>query len=452
MDTFTTLDAPAPPRARPPLPAAELQDARGGPATGANAAALEAYELALAAFLSWRDGAEAAVDLALRHAPRFVMAHALRAYLRVCSRDAVRVASAGPLLAQATGLPATAHERRHLAAIGAVLADDFVGAKAQLAACLQTQPRDVLALHAAHNLDHTTGDVAALLERPARVLPAWSRELPGHSAVRSMLAFGWVEAGEHARGEEAALAVLENDPLHPRAHHVMAHVFEMSGRAEAGLAWMHDRIARHGAGAHFSVHAWWHIALFHVARGEWTQALRLYDERVRRGRSAEVADLIDAASLLWRIDLGGGPVGRRWAELARAWAPHVEGGFCSFNDVHAMLAFVGARDGAHACRLERALERTVEADATRPTRYGLTTRQVGAPACRALAAYGRGDHALASTLLSGLPALAHRLGGSHAQRDVLYLTWMSAIEHVRRPVRRPLRRLFGLPTPVAAFA
>jgi len=454
MFPLPTLDTPAPPqpRQRPPLHPADLQDVRGCPATGANTVALEAYERALAALLSWHDGAEAAIDLALRHAPHFVMAHALKAYLRVCGRDAVRIASAAPLLAQARGLRATEHERRHLAALGAVLEDDYDRAKAHLAACLEAQPRDVLALHAVHNFDHATGDVSALLDRPARVLPAWSSELPGHTAVRSMLAFGWVEAGEHARGEEAALAVLASEPQNLRAHHVMAHVFEMSSRPEAGLAWMHERIAGHGAGAHFSVHAWWHIALFHVARGDWGSALRLYDERVRGGRSSEVADLIDAASLLWRVDLGGGHVGRRWAELARAWAPHAEGGFCSFNDVHAMLAFVGARDGANARRLERALERTLDRASPQPTRYGLTTRQVGAPACRALAAYGRGDHAQASTLLASLPALAHRLGGSHAQRDVLYLTWLSAIEQVRRPARRPLGRLFGLRPPAAAFA
>lgn len=448
LSSALSPDTSASPRPRLPLHPADLQDLRGCPATGANAAALEAYERALAATLAWRDGADEALELALRHAPHFVMAHVLRAYLRVCGRDAARIASAAPLLARAGTLRASEHERRHLAALRAVLEDDYPRAKAHLAACLEAHPRDALALHAAHHIDHATGDLDALLERPARVLPAWSPDLPGYTAMRSMLAFGWVEAGEHARAEDTALGVLAAEPQNPRAHHVMAHVFEMSGRAEAGLAWMHERIARHGAGAHFSVHAWWHIALFHVARGEWAPALRLYDERVRARRSVEVADLIDAASLLWRIHLGGGAVGRRWAELARAWAPHAEGGFCSFNDVHAMLAFVGARDGANARRLECAVERA----AALPTRYGLTTRQVGAPACRALAAYGRGEHAQASTLLASLPALAHRLGGSHAQRDVLYLTWMSAIEQVRRPVRRPLRQLFSLRPPAAAFA
>ena len=50
------------------------------------------------------------------------------------------------------------------------------------------------------------------------------------------------------------------------------------------------------------------------------------------------------------------------------------------------------------------------------------TRLVGYPACRALAAFGRGEHAAAEALLRGLPPVAHRIGGSHAQRDVLQLT------------------------------
>ena len=92
-----------------------------------------------------------------------------------------------------------------------------------------------------------------------------------------------------------------------------------------------------------------------------------------------------------------------------------------------MLAFVGARDWRRADRLVRAL-RTAHA---RPTRHGETTRLLGLPACRALAAFGRGDDMLAVTLLASLPAQAHRLGGSHAQRDVLHLTMRRAVERLR---------------------
>jgi hypothetical protein len=100
-------------------------------------------------------------------------------------------------------------------------------------------------------------------------------------------------------------------------------------------------------------------------------------------------------------------------------------------DIHAMLAFVGARDGVRARRLELALAH----GQSKPARHGETTRRLGLPACRALMAYGRGDTALAITLLASLPTLAHRLGGSHAQRDVLHLTLLHAIERMRRPRR-----------------
>ena len=42
----------------------------------------------------------------------------------------------------------------------------------------------------------------------------------------------------------------------------------------------------------------------------------MYDRQVLAGPSSDLADLIDAAALLWRIQLRGGEPGRRWADLA----------------------------------------------------------------------------------------------------------------------------------------
>jgi hypothetical protein len=75
-----------------------------------------------------------------------------------------------------------------------------------------------------------------------------------------------------------------------------------------------------------------------------------------------------------------------------------------------------------------------------PTRHGQTTRVLGLPACRALMAFGRGDYPRAIGLFASLSELAHRLGGSHAQRDVMHLTLLQAVECVRRPIRRSTKR------------
>lgn len=94
-----------------------------------------------------------------------------------------------------------------------------------------------------------------------------------------------------------------------------------------------------------------------------------------------------------------------------------------------MLAFVGARDWDSAQRLERGLATNQEL----ATRHGETTRQLGLSACRALMAFSRSNDSFAITLLASLPVLAHRFGGSHAQRDVLTLTLLRAVERIRRP-------------------
>ena len=416
-------------------------DARGCRVSGATPAALEAWERALAASLAWRKGADGHLALALQEAPGFVMAHVLQAWLLLCGRDPLRVRSARPLLERAAALPANERERMHLGAIAAALADDYEGTKARLGELLLLYPRDALALHVAHAFDYVTGDVERISARVAAVLPAWSGELPGYHAVLAMHAFALEECGEYGHAEQTALAALDMNPFDARAHHVMAHVFEMTERPDAGVAWLNQQSDFWSVDTVVASHCWWHQALFHLTLGQPERALALYQQRVRAARSGDIANLIDASALLWRLELDDGDIASHWAELATAWVPHIEDAFCSFTDLHAMLAFVGARDWEHAQQLEQTLER----EQSQPTRHGATTRLVGLPACRALIAFGRGNDTLALTLLASLPAMAHRIGGSHAQRDVLNLTLLRAVEHIRRPARR-LRRA---PLPLA---
>lgn len=403
-------------------------DARGCPLTGASDEALQRYEAALTAFRCWRTGAATLAEAAAREAPAFVMAWLLQAYLRVCSRDPQRVRSARPILSHAVSLQANPFERQHAATIAALLDDDYELAKARLGRLLRSQPRDVLALQVAHALDYLTGDIEGMAERVAAVLPAWSARWPGYGAVLAMHAFGLEERGDYASAEHAAGRALELDARDARAHHVMAHVFEMTGRPAAGLNWLRAHAGEWDGDTMVARHGNWHMALFHLARGDVAAGLELYDRRIAPGASGEIADLIDASALLWRIALNGADVGARWRGLAAAWSPHVDDRFCSFNDIHAMLAFVGACDWSRARRLLDSLA----ISRAQPTRHGASTRLLGAGACRALLAFGQGNHALAISLLASLPPTAHRLGGSQAQRDILRLTLDRAASRLRR--------------------
>jgi hypothetical protein len=196
---------------------------------------------------------------------------------------------------------------------------------------------------------------------------------------------------------------------------------EMQGRLEEGMRWLGARSALWTGAGGASTHLWWHIALYHLELGRPAQALAIYDHRMQ---GDSLSEMIDASALLWRLHLSQFNVGRRFQALAARWAPYAEDAHCAFNDLHAMMAFVGARRRDCADRLLAALERRV----ARPggANHDMT-RLVGLPACRALAAFGRGEFAAAAQLLRALPPVAHRIGGSHAQRDVLYLTRAAAL-------------------------
>jgi len=408
-----------------------LRDHRELEISGATPGARDAFERALDAHLSWRSGADTHLAQAVQAAPAFTMAHVLSAHFDLCSRDPLRVHQAHAAYATASRLPATPRERLHVAAMGAVLANDFESFKAMVQRLLEEYPRDVLALQIGHALDYLTGDVEGMSARISAVLPAWSKDAPGYHAVLAMQAFSLVESAHYERAAEQGLRALELDPWDARAHHALTHVHEMTGRPAAGMRWMNERRVYWAADTVAATHLWWHWGLFHLAQGEIRAALAVYDDYVRSSRSVQVADMIDASALLWRIELLGGDSGERWTELAAAWRGHIEDGYCTFNDMHAMLALVGAEDWRSARRLESVLRRKQSSH----SRYGETTRLVGLPVGRGLVAFGRGDYARATQALGLLPASAHRIGGSHAQRDLLHLTRLEAAKRLRGSAR-----------------
>src|SRR5690606_21264368 len=100
---------------------------------------------------------------------------------------------------------------------------------------------------------------------------------------------------------------------------------------------------------------WWHLALFHLDRGNIDAAIHLFDGPIHGKRSTVVLDLIDASALLWRLHLRGIDVGERWSTVADAWSSTGIDGNYAFNDWHAMMAYVGSDRKADQERVLEAL-------------------------------------------------------------------------------------------------
>ena len=403
-------------------------DPRGVPLTARDSGSIAAFEEALGQILAFAGDPVGALDRLTEEDPSCVQAHLAKAAIYAWSLHPSFVGRAREALAAAEAAgPALDHERRQAAAVKAWLAGRYDEACRQFDAILAEEPRHLAALFFAHQADFFAGRTEALELRPRRALEALPEDLPGHSFVLGMWAFGLEETVRFGEAEEAGRAAVAAAPRDVWAIHAVGHVLEETGRSEEGILWYGEREEDWAGNSYFAVHNAWHLALYHLDREEEGAVLAIYDRFLAPGRRSILLNLCDAAALLWRLHLAGLPAGARWQTLADAFAAKYRPGCHVFDDVHAMLAFVGADRRAEAARLMADLAGIAEGDDERARQL----RRAGLPICRAIAAFGQGDWRSTVDLLSGLGEDRRLMTGSHAQRDILELTLIEAAIRAR---------------------
>lgn len=399
-----------------------MKDAAGYELSGASACSLEALEQGLREFRCYIGDPVATVERALADNPVLTMGHVLKAYLYLLGTEPGGLPVAHEARASASALVANDRERRHLEAIGHLVAGRWRGAGRVLEDLSVDYPRDGLALQAGHMVDFFVGDSRMLRDRIARALPAWSASVPGYHAVLGMHAFGLEETGDYARAEAQGRLSVELEPRDTWGQHAVAHVMEMLGRRREGIGWMRAATDAWSRDSFFAVHNWWHLALFHLGLDEIDEVLALYDGPIYGKASNVVLEMIDASAMLWRLHLRGIDVGDRWNVLARNWEVVGGAGSYAFNDMHAMMAYVGAGRSKAAETVLEAQRAALESDGDNAQ----FTSEVGNAATRAIKAFGDGNYAETVRLLRPIRNRAHRFGGSHAQRDLIDLTLIVA--------------------------
>ena len=404
-----------------------LLDQHGHRVSGANARSLDAFEQAQRELRCFIDDPVASVDRAIAESPEMPMAHVLKAWLHLLGTEPAGRAVADECNRAAAALPADERERAHLAASQALAAGRLQEASMRLEDLSVRWPRDLLALQVGHQLDFFQGDSRMLRDRIARALPAWDHGIDGYHAVLGMHAFGLEETADYAQAELQGRRAVDLEPRDGWAWHAVAHVAEMRNAPRDGIAWLRPHRDTWSTGSFLIVHNTWHLALFELELDGHDEALRLYDDTIAGGGMPQLLDLVDASAMLWRLHLRGVDVGARWQPLAERWAQlHAEGGAgqYAFNDLHAMLAYVGVGREAD----QRALLDSMQAALDKDDDNAVFTRDVGLPAAQAIRAFAQGDAAQAVRLLRPVRSRAHRFGGSHAQRDLIDLTLLAAVE------------------------
>ena len=400
-----------------------IKDAQGLPLTGATPETAALYDRAVRAFNLACGDSVALLDTAREAAPGFVMAHLAKAWMLTLARDPVLASRIAALIGTAATEAMTERERGHLAALRHASMGALSAAVLILDRHVMRYPFDILAQQVALFLDLYQGRVRWMRDRTARALPLWPLDLPGYGSMLAYHGFGCEELGDYHRAEDESREAAELEPTSQFAHHTVAHVMEMTGRPEDGLGWMAAREPYWSTPEHLNqAHIWWHRALFHIELGQYDAALALYDGPIHATQRPLALSLTNAPALLWRLETLGCDVSGRWTEVAALWQGHADGRCLVFHDMHAAMAELGAGQEALVERRLAAMRATAASSDEAAQLY----RDVGIPLIEGLRAFRRGSHEAAVALLLPVRFDLCRIGGSHAQRDIVDWTLTEA--------------------------
>ncbi len=407
------------------------RDTRGLPITITSAKAGAVYDNLVTGYITYRADTPARLTALLEAAPDFALAHCMQGYFAMLGfkQAMVPVAVEAARTAQSLASGATPRERDHVAALTAWSEGELDRAIAIWDSILRDHPHDVVAFRLAHFVNFWLGRPLDMVASVERVIPAWSEDVPGYSMILACRCFAQEEAGNYLGAEPAGRRAIELDPGDLWAAHGVAHVMEMQGRRSEGVEWL-TALAPNWEGSHnLQHHLWWHLALFKLEQGEFAEVLELYDTRFRdlaaplTVASPDVyIDVQNAAATLFRLQRLGVDVGNRWEELADKAETRIGDCVSAFTLPHWMMALTATGRTVAAERMVEAMRSYAGGRGTVPP----IVRDYVLPIAQAQLAHAAGRHAEAVALMRPAIGGMYRLGGSHAQQDVLEQLFVDA--------------------------
>ena len=399
-----------------------FKDCRGLPLTTVSPQAAAAFDHAIDGFLGYRADMTQRMQAALAADPDFALAQCLLGYLFLMGFRADTLGPARTALAAARRRRGTAREDAHAQALAHWIDGDPDRAVAVWDRILHDHPHDILAFKLAHFVNFWSGRPAAMLASVLSVERHWSDALPGYVAILGCRCFAHEEAGHYLQAEHAGREAIRRDPTDLWAAHGVAHVLEMTGRRLEGVAWVERLQSQWHGGNNLKHHLWWHQAMYHLEQGDFARVLERYDAGFRDLHSPLTGlapdlyiDVQNAASMLFRLGRHGVDVGDRWVELADKAETRIGDCQSAFTLPHWMMALAATgRDQAAAAMLS-----AMRDFAAGPQPIARLVADIALPVTAAVLANGQGRHAEAVALMRPVIGELHRLGGSHAQQDVL---------------------------------
>jgi len=407
-------------------------DPRGHCLSSTNEVAVAACNAGIESFNRNRADALSHLDAAIVADDGFALPRLAKAWILQSARDANYAENIQTLIRAAEACLDESNDRDgdYLTALKLAFSGRGIESATILEALLDRYPTDLLAHRLVQYELFWNGRALWMLEIADRAAPYWSEDVEGYATFLSCRAFSNEEAGRYTQAEHDGRAAIELDNTEPWGAHSIAHVLYMQGRNREGIAWLEGLSPNWDAANQLRHHLWWHLCLFLLECSQHERILTLLTTEVRNPYSPLIKvapdatiDIQNVASMLLRLELRGVDVGDHWLVLADICANRVHNHTNAFSNLHDMMVLAATGQFEKAEELLQSLEQFVgSGEGNLVTSY----RVAGIAACRAILAHRRKEYRRVIDVLSPVRHDLSLLGGSHAQRDVLYQVLVDA--------------------------
>jgi Tfp pilus assembly protein PilF len=401
------------------------QDRYGLPLSTASFDAAAAYRDGVDLMLSAWPGAAEAFARAIAADPDFALAQIARARVHSFYQQGDAARTQAALARQTVARNGTAREVSHVETLALAAEGNLPAALSSALAHLESWPRDAVVMSlllGAFGLFAFSGmadhDRARqdLCERYAADYGEDWWFLSNH---------GWslTENGEVAKGRAITERAFGLRRANAYAAHALLHAMFEDGSVADADALVTQWIGSYDRAGILHGHIRWHQALGALEQGNATKALAIYADVLKPSVTSAppLNAMSDSASLLWRLSAYGHSVpDHLWADADAYARMHFPKPSLPFVEMHMALL-------AAATQNQAALEERLRLLEQRLADGKLAAGPVVPRLCRALYAFAGEDYADCVRHLE--PALADvvRIGGSHAQREIIEDTFVVAL-------------------------
>ncbi len=401
------------------------QDRYGLTLSTASTEAAEAYRNGVDLLLAAWPGAAEAFERAIAADPEFALPHIARARIHTFYQQGDVARKKMALARELVARRGTRRERTHVETLALAVEGQIPAALKSALAHLETHPRDAIVMSlplGAFGLfafsgmaDHDQARVD-LCQRYAHHYGDDWWYLTSH---------GWAltENGDVAAGRAMTERGFEMRRENAHAAHALLHAMFEGGAVAEADALVTQWIPSYDRSGLLHGHIRWHQALGALEDGDATRALAIYADVLKPSvtQAPPLNAVTDGASLLWRLSAYGHAVSDElWAEadaFAQAAFPKSS---IPFADVHMALF-------AAATRNHTALQARLRVIEQRISEGKLAAGPVVPRICRAVTAFAAEDYAACGRHLEPVLDDIVRIGGSHAQREIIEDTFIVAL-------------------------